>query len=104
VDFSTANIQVSSYSGSNTIKIGSMVDGGAYTLVLTGYTSNQLVTVNAYTDSACSAAVSTGVDFGGSASAVTSTFAASGNTQVVTLIYSAFRGVVYASPSTNFYK
>lgn len=103
VDFSTGNIQVASYATTNTIKIGGLVDGGAYTLVLTGFTGGQTVTVNGYTNSGCTTAVTNGVDFGGSTSAVTSTFTATGNTQLVTFIYSASRGVVYASAATNFY-
>ncbi|MGZ3773961.1 MAG: beta strand repeat-containing protein, partial [Pseudobdellovibrionaceae bacterium] len=103
VNFATGNIQVSSYNGTNTINIGGVADGGAYTLVLTGYTSGQTVTVNGYTDTACSSAVTTGVDFGGSSSAVTNTFTAAGNTQLLTFIYSSARGVVYGSAATNFY-
>lgn len=103
-DFSTGNIQVSSYVASNTVKIGGLVDGGAYTLVLTGYTAAQTITVLGYTDSTCTAAVTYGVDFGGSTSAVTPTVTAVGNTQLITFIYSASRGVVYASAGTNFYR
>lgn len=103
INFTTGNLQVSSYSSTNTINIGGLADGGAYTVVLTGYTAGQTVTVNAFTDTGCSTPVATGVDFGGSTSAVTSTFTASGNTQLVTFIYSSARGVVYASAATNFY-
>jgi hypothetical protein len=106
INFATGNMQVSSYGSTlnTTIKLGGLKDGGAYTLVLTGYTAGETVTVDGYTDTACSSAVSTGVDFGGSSSAVTPTFTAIGNTQVLTFLYSSSRGVVYASASTNFYK
>jgi hypothetical protein len=104
VNFVSGNIQVSSYSGTNTVKIGGLVDGGAYTLVLTGYTAGQTVTIQGFTDTGCTAGVTYGVDFGGSAGAVTPTFTAVGNTQLVTFIYSASRGVVYASAGTNFYR
>jgi len=103
VNFGTGNMQVSSYSSSNTINIGGLKDGGAYSLVLTGYTAGQLVTINGFTDSGCSSGISGGVDFGGSNSSVTNTFTAVGNTQVVTFLYSANRGIAYASASTNFY-
>lgn len=104
VNFLSGNVQVSSYSSTNNIKVGGMVDGGAYTLILTGYTAGQTVTVSAYTDASCSTAVSFGVDFGGSSSGVVNNFVAVGNTQVITLVYSASRGVVYGSAATNYYR
>jgi hypothetical protein len=103
VNFATGNMQVSSYSATNTINIGGLADGGAYTLILTGYAAGTTVTFNGYTDTACSSAIATGVDFSGSSSAVTPTFTTAGNTQVVTFIYSSARGTAYASASTNFY-
>jgi hypothetical protein len=103
INFTTGNMQVSSYGSSNAIKIGGLVDGGSYSLVLTGYTAGQTVTVTGYTDATCSSSIATGVDFGGSSSAVTNTFLASGNTQVITFLYSSSRGVAYASAATNFY-
>jgi hypothetical protein len=103
VDFSTGNIQVSSYVATNAVKLGGLVDGGSYTLVLTGYTAGQTITFTGFTDAACTVAVATGVDFGGSTGAVTPTLTAVGNTQLVSFIYSSSRGVVYASAGTNFY-
>jgi hypothetical protein len=104
INFSNGNVQISSYSSTNTINVGGLVDGAAYTLVLTGYTSGQTVTVNGFTDTGCTTGVTYGVDFGGSNGGVVSSFTALGNTQLLTLIYSASRGVVYASAETNFYK
>jgi hypothetical protein len=103
VDFSSGNIQVSTYSASNTVNLGGLVDGGAYTVVLTGYTAGQTVSFYGYSGSTC-ATTAIDVDFGGSSSAITRTFTASGNTQLVTFIYSAARTVVYASAGTNFYR
>jgi len=104
VNFLSGNVQVSSYSSSNVINVGGMVDGGAYSLILTGYTAGQTVIVNAYTDAGCGSAVSFGVDFGGSSSGTVNNFVAVGNTQVITLVYSASRGVVYGSAATNYYR
>jgi hypothetical protein len=104
VDFSTGNIQVSSYVATNSVRIGGLVDGGAYTLVLTGYTAGQTITFTGFTDAGCTVGVTHGVDFGGSSGAVTPTLVAVGNTQLVTFIYSSARGVVYASAGTNFYR
>jgi hypothetical protein len=104
INFLTGNVQVSSYATTNAISLGGLVNGGAYTLILTGYMAGQTVTFSAFTDAACTSAITTGVDFGGSNSGVVSSFTASGNTQVVTLIYSSSRGVVYASAATNYYK
>jgi hypothetical protein len=103
INFATGNIQVNSYSGSTVVNIGGLVDGGAYTLVLTGFTAGQIVTINGYSDDICTIPISTGVDFGGLGSGITNTFTAVGNTQLVTFIYSALRGVVYASATTGFY-
>jgi hypothetical protein len=106
INFATGNMQISTYgSPSNTtINLGGLKDGGAYTLILVSYVAGETVTVNGYTDTGCTAGVSTGVDFGGSTSGVTNTFTALGNTQVLTFIYSSSRGVVYGSASANFYK
>jgi hypothetical protein len=99
--FSNGNVQTSSYNGSNTVKICGLKDGGQYTLVLTGYTAGTVVTVQAFTDTGCSA--STNLDFGGSTSGYTSTFTTGNNVSLVSVVYLASRGVAYASLTTNFY-
>lgn len=104
VNFTTGNVQMTSYGATNLIRLGGLADGGAYSLILTAFTAGQIVTVTGFTDPGCTTAVAQGVDFGGSSTAITPTFTAVGNTQVLTFIYSAARGVVYASPSTNFFR
>jgi hypothetical protein len=101
VNFTTGNIQVSSYNTTSTVNVCGLVDGGAYTLILTGYSSGTTVTLNGFSDTGCSSSIN--VDFGGSTSTYTNTVLTSNNTTVITFIYSSARGVAYASYTSNFY-
>jgi trimeric autotransporter adhesin len=82
INVSTGNVQVSSVNAS-TINICGVVDGGAYTVILTGIPAATSVTVNGYTTygSPCTGAVT--VDLGGGAT----TFTTSGNTNIMTFVY-----------------
>jgi hypothetical protein len=99
--FSNGNVQTSSYSGTTTIKVCGLKDGGQYSVLLTGYAAGTTVTVLAYTDAGCSAP--TNIDFGGNAGGYTTTFVTGNNATLLSVIYFATRGVAYASTVSNFY-
>ena len=98
VNFGTGNVQVST-STATTINVCGLKDGGSYMLVLPSITGGSTVTINAYSDTACTVSISH-VDLGSGVNTFTSN--ATNTTNIVSLIYLSSRSTVYGVAQVNY--